>query len=199
MNIVVDLVLAGLLAGVWLSAGLLVDGLASARTAAALRRRARVLSGLVVAGAAVFVAVPVVIGLLPGESVAAAAVLPAAVPALIMLTAGVRRLNVVRRGAGVFAAAPQTPVPPGLRASAAHPLVLVPLQVTGLAALLGLPIAGRVVEIPGADVAGIAVTAVGLAVVVIGVRAAVRHSRLSVLTTAPVGRVRPRALEDSRG
>jgi len=62
----------------------------------------------------------------------------------------------------------------------------------GLAALLGLPIAGRLVEVPGTDVAGIAITVVGAAVVAIGVRAAVRHSRLSLLALAPIGRSRPR-------
>lgn len=197
MNIVADLILAGLLAGVWLVAGLLADGLPAARTALELRRRASLLSALVAAGAAVFVAVPIVTGLLPGESAAAAAVLPAAIPGLIVLTLGVRRLGQVRRGAGVFAEAPLTPVPPALRAAAAHPLVLVPLQVTGLAAILALPIAGRVVEVPGTDVAGIAITLVGVAVLAIGVRAAMRHSRLSVLAFAPITRGRPRVPVDS--
>jgi hypothetical protein len=198
VDIIADLILAGLLAGVWLTAGLLADGLPAARTALELRRRARVLSALVATGAAVLVAVPVVTILLPGESVAATAILPAAVPALIVLTAGLRRLGLVRRGAGVFLAAPQTPVPPGLRAAAAHPLVLVPLQVTGLAALVGLPIAARLVEVPGADVAGIAITAVAAAVLAIGIRAALRHSRLSLLALTPIGRNRLRIPADTR-
>jgi hypothetical protein len=81
-----------------------------------------------------------------------------------------------------------TPAPPGLRAAAAHPLVTVPLQVTGLATLVGLPIAAGVVEVPGADAAGIAITGVAVAVTVIGIRAALRHSRLSVRVIAPLKR-----------
>ncbi|XVV12826.1 hypothetical protein ACQP2X_00225 [Actinoplanes sp. CA-131856] len=192
MNTVADLILAGALVAVWLTAGLLADRLSAARSARELRRRAALLTALVAAGASVFVAVPVVTGLMPGDSSAPAAALASAVPALIVLTASLHRLGRVRRGAGAFVSAPQTPVPPGLRAAAAHPLMLVPLQVTALATLLGLPIAARVVEVPGADLAGIAITVVGVAVLAIGIRAALRHSRLSVLVLAPMGRGRPR-------
>ncbi|GAA0474617.1 hypothetical protein Ade02nite_75280 [Paractinoplanes deccanensis] len=192
MNTVADLILAGALAAVWLAAGLLADRLPAARSARELRRRAGSLTVLVVAGASVFVAVPVVTGLVPGDSAAPSAALASAIPALIVLTASLHLLGRVRRGAGAFVSAPHTPVPPGLRAAAAHPLMLVPLQVTALATLLGLPIAARVVEVPGADLAGIAITVVGVAVLAIGVRAALRHSRLSLLALAPLGRSRPR-------
>ena len=198
VNIVADLILAGALVAVWLTAGLLADSLSSAPSAPALRRRAGLITVLIVAGATVFVAIPVVTALMPGESAAPAAALAPAVPALIVLTAGLRRVARVRRGAGAFATAPQTPVPPALRAAAAHPLILVPLQVTGLATLLSVPIAGGVVEVPGADLAGIAITVVGLAVLAIGVRAGLRHSKLSVLVLAPIGRSRPRVPVDSR-
>ena len=192
MNTVADLVLAGTLVAVWLTAGLVADTLPAARSARELRRRAGQLSLLVAAGAAVFVAVPLVTAVLPGDSAAPAAALAPAVPALVVLTASLRRLTQVRRGAGAFAAAPMTPVPPALRAAAAHPLVLVPLQVTGLVTLIGLPIAGGLVTVPGADLAGIAITVVGVAVLAIGVRAAMRHSRLSGLALAPIVRGRPR-------
>ena len=192
MDIAADLILAGALALAWLAAGLVADALPAARSARELRRRAGTLTALVAAGATVFVAVPVVTWIVPGTSAAPAAALLPAVPGLIVLTLGVRRLGQVRRGAGAFATAPQTPVPPALRAAAAHPLILVPMQVTGLAALVGLPIAARLVDVPGTDVAGIAITVVGAAVVAIGVRAAVRHSRLSLLVLAPIGRNRPR-------
>jgi len=192
VDIAADLILAGALAVAWLAAGLVADALPGARTARELRRRAGTLTALVATGAAVFVAVPLVTWLVPGTSEAPAAALLAAVPGLIVLTLGVRRLGQVRRGAGAFATAPQTPVPPGLRAAAAHPLILVPMQVTGLASLLGLPIAARLVEVPGTEVAGIAITVVGAAVVAIGVRSAVRHSRLSLLALTPIGRTRPR-------
>ena len=192
MDIAADLILAGALALAWLAAGLVADALPAARSARELRRRAGTLTALVAAGATVFVAVPVVTWIVPGTSAAPAAALLPAVPGLIVLTLGVRRLGRVRRGAGAFATAPQTPVPPALRAAAAHPLILVPMQLTGLAALVGLPIAARLVEIPGADAADIAITVVGAVVVAIGVRAAVRHSRLSLLVLAPIGRNRPR-------
>jgi hypothetical protein len=185
VNTATDLMLVGTLAAVWLSAGLLVDGLPTARSARELRRRAGLLCILVGAGAAVFVAIVVVTNLRPGASAApAAAVLPA-VPAMIVITVTRRRLTQIRRGAGAFATAPLTPVPPGLRAAAAHPLVSVPLQITGLAALAGLPIAAGFVSVPGADLAGIGISVAALVVLVIGVRAAVRHSRLSVLGPIP--------------
>lgn len=192
MDIAADLILAGALAVAWLAAGLVADALPGARTARDLRRRAGALTILVAIGATVLVAVPVVTWFIPGVSNAPAAALLPAVPALVVLTLGVRRLGQVRRGAGAFATAPHTPVPPALRAVAAHPLILVPMQVTGLAALLGLPIAAGLVKVPGTDVAGIAITVVGAAVVAIGIRAAVRHSRLSLLALAPISRGRPR-------
>lgn len=197
VNIVADLILAGALVAVWLTAGLLADALPSARSALQMRRRAVLLTALVAGGAAVFVAIPLVTALLPGESAAPAAALLPAVPALIVLTAALRRVAQVRRGAGAFATAPLAPVPPALRAAAAHPLILVPLQVTGLASLISLPIAGGLVEVPGADLAGLAITVVGVAVLAIGIRAGLRHSRLSVQVLAPIGRNRLRAPVDS--
>ncbi len=190
MNTATDLILIGALAGVWLTAGLLADALPSARTARELRRRARTLSMLVGGGVAVFIAVPLVTGLLPGTSAApAAAVLPA-VPALVVLLVTARRLAQVRLGAGAFATAPLTPAPPALRAAAAHPLVATPLQVTGLAALAGLPIAAGVIEVPGAQVAGVVLTVVAAAVLALGIRHAIRHSRLNLNVFAPIGKVR---------
>lgn len=181
-----DLILIGALAAVWLTAGLLADGLPVARTAARMRRRAGLLSLLVGGGAAVFVAVPVITGILAGPSAAPTAALPAAVPAIIVMTATLRRLGQVRAGAGAFATAPQTPVPPGLRAAAAHPLIAAPLQVTGLGALVGLPVAAGVVTIPDSDMTGIAVTAAALVVAAIGIRHALRHSRLNLRVVAPL-------------
>lgn len=189
MNTAADLILIGALAAIWLTAGLLADGFPVARTAAELRRRAALLSVLAGAGGAVFVAIPLVAAALPGASSAPAAATVAAVPAMIVFATTFRRLAQVRQGAGAFATAPQVPVPPGLRAAAAHPLVAAPLQVTGLAALIGLPIAAHVVTIPGADAAGIVITVVGLAVAIIGIRHAMRHSRLSVRAVAPVKRI----------
>jgi hypothetical protein len=136
----------------------------------------------------------VVTGILPGTSAAPAAALLPAVPALVVLMATARRLSQVRRGAGAFATAPLTPAPPALRAAAAHPLVATPLQVTGLAALAGVPIAAGVISVPGAQVAGIVLTVVGVAVLALGIRHAIRHSRLNVKVFAPIGKVRLRAV-----
>jgi hypothetical protein len=189
VNITADVILIGASAAIWLTAGLLADGLPVARSAAELRRRAGLLSILVGGGAAMFVAVPVVTGAVPGASAAPTAALLMAVPGMVVLTSTLRRLGQVRRGAGAFTTAPHTPVPPGLRAAAAHPLIAAPLQVTGLAALVGLPIAAGLVTVPGDDVAGIAITLVGLAVLAIGIRHALRHSRLSLRVVAPLKRL----------
>jgi hypothetical protein len=188
VNTVIDLSLVGALAAIWLTAGLVADAMPTARTARDMRRRAGLVSTLVGAGAAVFVAIPVVTGLTPGASAAPAAALVPAVPAMIVLTITWRRLTQIRRGAGAFATAPMTPAPPGLRAAAAHPLVEVPLQVTGLASLVGLPIAAGLVAVPGALVAGIGITLVGIAVAALAIRAGVRHSRLSLRVVAPLKR-----------
>jgi hypothetical protein len=121
VNTVADLILVSALAAVWLTAGLLADALPAAGTARELRRRVRTVSMMVGGGAAVFVAVPLVSGLMPGTSAAPAAALLPAVPVLVVLTAGLRHLAQERRGAGAFAAAPLTPVPPPHPAAAAHP------------------------------------------------------------------------------
>jgi hypothetical protein len=192
VHTVADLTLISALAGVWLAAGLLADTLPASRTALELRRRSTLLSTVIALGAAVFVAIPLLADLLPGDSAAPPAALLPAVPALFVLLVTVRRLTRVRQGAGAFAAAPQTPAPPALRAAAAHPLITTPLQVTGLAALAGLPIAGGLIHVPGAGAAGIALTIVGAAVLAIGIRAAIRHSRLSLLALAPLRPTRRR-------
>jgi hypothetical protein len=44
------------------------------------------------------------------------------------------------------------------------------------------------VKVPGVDVAGIGITIVAVAVAIIGVRAGLRHSRLSVRVIAPLKR-----------
>ncbi len=196
MNTAVDVILIGTLAAVWLAAGLLVDGLPTAGTASQLRRRAGLLSVLVGVGAAMFVAIPVIAGPVPGVSAAPTAALLPAVPALIVLLATLRRLGWVRRGAGAFATAPLAPVPPALRAAAAHPLVAAPMQVTGVAALVGLPIAAGLVRLPGtgsSELAGVAITVVAIVVAAIGLRSALRHNRLAPLVMAPLHRGRDRA------
>lgn len=179
VNIAAELAVVSALAVVWLTAGVLADALPDARTARALHRRTGPLLGLIAAGATLLLGLAVLAVALPGGSTAPqAAVLPA-VPALVVLAATWRRLTWLRRGAAAFATAPDTPAPPALLAAAAHPLVATPLQVTGLAALAATPIAAGLVAPAGADLAGLAMTFVGLAVAAIGIRHALRHSRLA--------------------
>jgi MFS family permease len=175
----VDTTVIGILAAIWLTAGVLADALPDVRTARALHRRARALSILVGVGSAALVAVPVVAAFLPGMSSAPSAALLPAVPALVVVGVTLRRLTWLRRGAAAFSAAPLTPAPPALRAAAAHPLLATPLQVTGLAAAVGVPIAAGLIAVPGASVAGMAITLIALGVVAIAVRHAIRHSRLA--------------------
>lgn len=191
MNTTADLALIGTLATIWLGAGLLADALPDATTARALHRRTRWLMSLLAAGTAMLVAVPVVAGLLGGPSAAPAAVLLPALPAAAVLVATLRRLIRLHGGAGAFSAAPLTPAPPALRAAAAHPLVATPLQVTGLAALVALPIAGGLISVPRPAVVGMVITFAALAVLAIAVRHALRHSRLAELglpVLVPFGR-----------
>jgi hypothetical protein len=191
VNTATDVALVGTLAAIWLGAGLLADALPDASTARALHRRTRWLISLVAAGTVTFVAVPVVAGLLAGPSAAPVAALLPAAPAAVVLFGTLRRLHRLHGGAGAFSAAPLTPAPPGLRAAAAHPLVATPLQVTGLAALVALPIAAGLISVPRPAVVGMVITVAALAVLALAVRHALRHSRLSELglpVLVPFGR-----------
>lgn len=179
MNTVADFALIGALATIWLTAGLLADALPEALTARALHRRTRLLLFLIVAGTLVLVLVAA--HHLGSASAAPSAALLPAIGLPVVLWATLRRLNRLRGGAAALSAAPLTPAPPGLRAAAAHPLVATPLQVTGLATLAGLPMTTGWISVPGASVLGMVITFAALAVVAIGVRHALRHSRLSEL------------------
>jgi predicted metal-binding membrane protein len=187
----VDLVVVAGLAVAWLAAGLLAETLPGLRTARALLRRTRVLLGLVAFGVGLLVAVPVIAVLTPGTSAAAPAALLPAVPALVVLTTTLHRLTWLRRGAAAFSTAPRTPAPPTLQAAAAHPLVATPLQVTGLAALVGMPVAAGFVTVPGAGPAGAAIGLIAVAVLIIGIRHALRHSRLAQQAVRIRAMIRP--------
>lgn len=191
MNTATDVALVAALAMIWLSAGLLADALPDATTIRALHRRARRVQLLTGAGAAALVAVAVATATAVGPSAVPQALLLAAVPTSISATVTLRRLTSLRSGATAFAGAPLAPMPPALRAVAAHPLLATPLQVAGLATLTGVPIAAGLINVSGAAVAGVAITCAGLAVIAIAVRHALRHSRLvesGVPALGPVGR-----------
>ncbi|MFD0817405.1 hypothetical protein ACFQ0D_03515, partial [Micromonospora zhanjiangensis] len=85
-----------------------------------------------------------------------------------------------------FTGAPGTPVPPRLRAAAAHPMIAVPLQMVGLATLPATVTAATGGTLTtGSALPGLVLTAAGLAVVTMGIRHAIRHSRLAEWTVRP--------------
>ncbi|MFG3710623.1 hypothetical protein ACIBTZ_16865 [Micromonospora sp. NPDC049460] len=176
------------LAAVWLAAGWLADGMPRLDSARALRRRTGWVLALTLTGlgltAAVLVAGLSGAGATPADRAAAGLTLAAA-PALVVAACTVRRVRRLRAGAGAFAAAPGTPAPHGLRAAAAHPLVGLPLQVTGLAILPAVAAASAPEPLFGPGATGPAITVGVLAVAAIGVRHALRHSRLAERAAPP--------------
>jgi hypothetical protein len=172
-----SLALTAAIAAAALAAAALADLLPRATTAAVLRKRAARLQ-LLLAG---LVAVLAGIGLagLRGYGDLVPAVLPFAAPVLAVGFVSLRRLGRVRRGAAAFATAPHTPAPPGLRAAAAHPLLALPIQVTALAGVAAVLAAAGLVALTVPAVLGVVLTAAGLVVTGIGVRDALRHSRLA--------------------
>ncbi|MEW2429870.1 hypothetical protein AB0877_17825 [Micromonospora sp. NPDC047644] len=170
-------------AAVWLAAGVVADGLPRLRNTRILRRRTGWLLVLALTGVALTAAVLggglFSAGTAPIDRAAAGLTL-AAGPALVATACSVRRIRRLWAGAGAFASAPATPAPHGLRAAAAHPLVGLPLQVTALATVPALIAAAAGTDL-GADpgVTGPAITVGALAVIVIGVRHALRHNRLA--------------------
>ncbi|WP_198348056.1 hypothetical protein [Plantactinospora sp. KBS50] len=190
----VELIVMLAAGALWLTAGLLVDGLPRHRTAAALARWAGAALGLGLAGAVATAAAGFIAltasGTSPAGSPGAVPALPA-LPALAVAASTLPRLRRLRAGAAALVGVPDAPVPPALRAAAAHPLVGLPPQ---LAALAGLPavvigISAVVVgidaaSVPGGPLLGPASTVALLAVVTIGVRQALRHNRLAERASA---------------
>jgi hypothetical protein len=194
VDTVADIALVSALAVLWLAVGLIADGLPGSATAAALHRRAALLAGVIGAGTAMLVAVPIVNLSRPGTETAGTAVVLVCVPVAVVVTISVRRLTQIRRGAAALATAPLAPVPPGLIAGAAHPLVVVPMQVAGLAAVAGLPIAAGVIDVPTALLVATVCGVAGLVAVAITIRHGLRHSRLSVGAIAPIKRLPKRLM-----
>jgi hypothetical protein len=173
--------LIGLAAG-WLAAGLVADGLPGARTAGALRRRTGSLLALTLAGllamAAVGLAALISAGPTLADRLSLHLALPA-VPAAVVAFSAVPRLRRLWLAAGAFRAAPDTPVPPALRAGAAHPMIGFPLQVAGLVTLPAMVTATGLVALTGPAMIGMVLTAAVFLAVTIGIRHALRHSRLA--------------------
>ncbi|WP_433389017.1 hypothetical protein [Micromonospora sp. KLBMP9576] len=169
------------LTAVWLAAGWLADGLPRMHRARALRRRTGWVLALTLAGLALTAAVLGAGLSSAGATVAdraAAGLTLAVAPALVVAACTVRRVRRLGAGAAALASTPETPAPYGLRASAAHPLIGLPVQVTGLAILPAVAAASAPEPLFGPGVTGPAITLGVLAVVAIGVRHALRHSRL---------------------
>ncbi|MCX4469142.1 hypothetical protein OOK41_02230 [Micromonospora sp. NBC_01655] len=169
-------------AGVWLAAGILADRLPRLDRARALRRRTGWLLALTLTGLGLTAGV-LAAGLQSAGTGtvdrAAAGLALAATPALLVGASTARRVRRLWTGAGALATAPHAPAPHGLRAAAAHPLVGLPLQVTGLATIPGVLSASGLDVFAGPGTTGAGVTIGALGVVAIGVRHALRHSRLA--------------------
>lgn len=192
----------------WLAAGLVADGLSAAPTTPRLRRRAGTLLLMVCAGVAgTGAAIAVILSgagpsgtYLSGADLSGAGAgspggeygspLAAAWPLFLLpvlsavVVAGrtVRRLRRLRAGAKTFATAPDAPVPPAMRAAAAHPLVVFPVQLAALAMLpasgAAAGVAAGVAPLANPGTLGPVLTTIVLVAVAIGVRHGLRHSRL---------------------
>lgn len=176
-----DLAILLAIAVVWLAAGVVAEGLPRLRSARPLRRRSGLLFALVLSGLAGLAGV-LLTGAVEAEPTladrtAVGLALPA-VPAVVVAVLTVRRLRELWVRAGAFAAAPEAPAPPALRAAAAHPMIALPVQVTGLVMLPGLVTAAGLVPLTSPSMIGMVLTAAVLAIGTIGVRHALRHSRL---------------------
>ncbi|KXK61807.1 hypothetical protein AWW66_11520 [Micromonospora rosaria] len=169
-------------AAVWLAAGVVAEGMPRLHRARTLRRRVHWLFGLTLTGlgltGAVLMAGLQSPGAAPADRAAAALAL-ATGPALLVAVCTLRRLRRLSAGAGAFALAPRTPAPHGLRAAAAHPLIGLPLQVTGVATVVGVLSANGFGVLDGPGITGPAITVAVLAMTAVAVRHALRHNRLA--------------------
>ncbi|MDP9798452.1 hypothetical protein J2S43_006964 [Catenuloplanes nepalensis] len=177
------------LAAVWLTAGVLADGLPDAPSARALRQRSGSVLALVTGGLAVLVA----LALIPAPEWSPAtpgtidprllSLLLPLVPAVFAAGFTLRRVARIRTATSAFTSAPGVPLPPALRAGAAHPLLAIPLQATALAAALSATVSGTLatgwLDPAGSGAIGVIVTGLALATLALAIRHALRHSRLA--------------------
>lgn len=179
MNTTLAILLA--VAAIWLTAGFVADGLPDIATARGLRRRTGALIWLTATGLAAMAAVTLLaaVTVWPRADDAVRALALPAVPAAAVAGATLRRLLHVRSGAAAFATVPDIPASPALRAGAAHPMVALPLQLAGLVTLPAAVTATGLVQLTGTATWGPVLTLSGLTGLAIGVRHALRHSRLA--------------------
>lgn len=167
-------------AAAWAAASVLTGTLPTAGSVRALRRRAAVLSWLIAGGLMSFGVALVVPA---GGSVTREQVALLAAPAAVAALSSLPLLGGLRATARAFSPAPGTPTPPTLRASAAHPLLALPVQVVAMTAAAGALFAAGVVEGSAslAVVLALLTTATGAAALFNGVR----YGRLRELATRP--------------
>jgi hypothetical protein len=175
----------------WAAAAAVSGALPSARSVRALRRRAALLTWLIVGGLTSLVlalVVPAAGSVTPEQAALLAA--PAAGAALAALPL----LGGLRATARAFAPAPGTPTPPALRASAAHPMLALPVQVAALAAAAGAVFAAGIVE---AASLAVLLTLLAAASGTTALYAGIRYGRLRELTTRPARTVHTSAVNAS--
>ncbi|MBY8875544.1 hypothetical protein K7640_27300 [Micromonospora sp. PLK6-60] len=170
------------IAGAWVAAGVVAERLPTPDLARVLRQRTAWLLGLTLTGLGLTAGVLAAGLQSPGGTPydqATAGLALAVLPALAVAICTVRRVRRLRAGAGALAGAPGTPAPHGLRAAAAHPLIVLPVQLTALATVPAVLSASGLDLFTGPGVTGAAVTVGVLGALAIGVRHALRHSRLA--------------------
>lgn len=165
---------------VWLAAAIAAHQLPHAPSARALTRGVTRLLALVIGGLIALFGIGLVtlVSPLPGADRVLTVVALAAAPALAVAGLSTRRLRRLHTAGMVFATAPRTPVPPALRAAAAHPGVAVPVQVTAIALVTsGVTV---LVAMPDAQLLRPALTAAAvLGTMASGGYHVLRHSRLA--------------------
>jgi hypothetical protein len=168
-------------AAVWAGAAVVTGALPAAGRVRSLRRRATVLTWLVVAGLVTLTMVLLGVASTPASgatsSVRAALI---AAPAGVAALTSVPLLGGLRAATRAFTPAPGSPTPPVLRASSAHPLLAVPVQLAALAAVLGALLS---VDLAGASHSpATLVTLVAVAGLAVALVNAVRYGRLRMRT-----------------
>lgn len=164
---------------IWLAAALAAQRLPHAGSARSLIRNAALLRALTVSGLVMLLGVgfTVLASASPTDDQLLDAIALAGVPALVVAFLSTHRLRHLRAAGMVFSTAPRTPTPPALRAAAAHPMVVVPVQLTAIALVAGS--VTETVRLPNAQLTVPAITAAAVvATAVSGVYHALRHSRL---------------------
>lgn len=170
----VTLLVAISLPALWIGGVVLAAHMPQAGSAADLRRRAQLtLVALVLACLGTGLRTTAFGGLTAGDRWFVQENLALLALAAVVLATAVPRLLRLRRATRAFAVARSTmPVPPTLRAAAAHPLIAVPIQATAYAAVIAVVVA------LGTAYPQTLVTLLALAATVTVARHAARHRRL---------------------